>query len=61
MGQLIEVDFQTGEILEGVEDFDGEVAAMLEEYHECCREGSVDFDGPLLEEGFAELHRAVFG
>lgn len=61
MGHVIEVDFQTGEVLEGVDDYDAEVAAMIEEYHSCIREGAVDFDGPLLEEGFAELHRAVFG
>ena len=61
MGQVIEVDFVRGEILHGVDDYDADVEAMLAEYHECVREGSVDFNAPLLEEGFAELHRAVFG
>lgn len=61
MGELIEVDFERGERLHGVDEFDGEVAAMIEEYHECCREGSVEFNAPLMEEGFAELFRAVFG
>lgn len=59
MGELIEVDFERGEILHGVDEFDAEVAQLLEEYHEARRMGGVDF--PLVEEGFAELHRAVFG
>ena len=61
MGELIEVDFIRGEILDGVDDYDVDVEAMLAEYHECVREGSVDSNAPFLEEGFAELHRAVFG
>ena len=61
MGELIEVDFVRGEILHGVEEMDVEVEAMLAEYHECVREGSVDFNAPFLEEGFDALHRAVFG
>lgn len=61
MGQVIEVDFVRGEILHGVDEYDVDVEAMLAEYHECIRDGSVDFNAPLLEEGFAELQRAVFG
>ena len=61
MGQLIEVDFVHGEILRGVEDFDVDVESMLADYHECIRDGSVDFNAPLLEEGFSALHEAVFG
>ena len=61
MGQVIEVDFVRGEVLYGVDEYDVDVEAMLAEYHECVREGSVDFNAPLLEEGFAELQRAVFG
>ena len=61
MGQLIEVDFVHQEILEGVAEYDRDVSCMLEEYHECVREGSVEFNSPILEEGFAELYRAVFG
>ena len=59
MGKVIEVDFTRGEVLHGVEEFDGEVSAMIEEYHEAKRMGGVDF--PLIEEGFAVLYRAVFG
>lgn len=61
MGQVIEVDFVRGEILHGVDEYDVDVEAMLAEYHECVREGSVNFNSPLLEEGFEALHRAVFG
>ena len=61
MGQVIEVDFVHGEILEGVEEYDCDVQAMIEDYHECVREDSVDFNAPLLEEGFSALYRAVFG
>ena len=59
MGKVIEVDFTRGEVLHGVEEFDGEVMQLLEEYHEAKRLGGVDL--PLVEEGFAELYRAVFG
>lgn len=61
MGQVIEVDFVRGEILHGVDEMDADVAALWDEYHECVREGSVDFNAPLLEEGFESLQRAVFG
>ena len=61
MGELIEVDFVRCEILHGVDEYDVDVSEMWDEYHECVRDGSVDFNSPLLEEGFAELHRAVFG
>ena len=59
MGKVIEVDFTRGEVLHGVEEFDGEVADLLEEFHEAKRMGGADF--PLIEEGFDALHRAVFG
>ena len=59
MGQVIEVDFVRGEVLHGVEEFDGEVGKLLEEFHEARRMGGMDF--PLIEEGFEALHRAVFG
>ena len=59
MGELIEVDFERGEILHGVEEMDVEVSALWEEYHRAIESGGGDF--PLVEEGFAELHRAVFG
>lgn len=59
MGELIEVDFVAGEVLHGVDEFDAEVAQLLEEYHEARRMDGVDF--PLVEEGFEALHRAVFG
>ena len=61
MGQVIEVDFEHGEVLHGVEQADLDVSALWEEYHECVRRGDVGFNAPLLEEGFFELHRAIVG
>ena len=59
MGQVIEVDFVRGEVLHGVDEMDAEVSALWDEYHRAIENGGVDL--PLVEEGFAELHRAVFG
>lgn len=59
--EVIFVDFETGEVTarEFVEPDDLEVQRMWEEYHEAVANGGVDF--PLVEEGFAALHEAVFG
>ena len=56
MGELIFVDFKRGEV---VEPDDLEVQRMWEEYHAAIAEGGVNF--PLVEEGFAALHAALFG
>ena len=56
MGELIFVDFKRGEVLE---PDDREVQKMWEDYHAAIAGGGVDF--PLVEEGFAALHDAIFG
>ena len=59
MGQVIEVDFQTGEVLEGVDEIDREVSRMWEDYHRAVELGGVAC--PELNESFARLARAVSG
>ena len=56
MGELIFVDFKRGEVLE---PDDREVQKMWEDYHEAVANGGIEF--PLVEEGFRNLHAAVFG
>lgn len=59
MGELIEVDFKAGEILLGVDEYDRDVARLLEDYHEAKRQDGVCFDE--LDEEFARFARAVEG
>ena len=56
MGELIFVDFVRREVLE---PDDQDVQRMWEDYHAAIAEGGVNF--PLVEEGFAALHAALFG
>jgi len=53
-GEVIYVDFQTGEVLD-VDDQD--VAKLWDEYHEAIANGGVDL--PIVEEGFASLYSAL--
>jgi len=39
MGQLIEVDFLAGEVLEGVDEYDRDFTRHVEDLHECLRQG----------------------
>ena len=57
MGQVIEVDFHTGERIEGVDDADREFTRLLDDLHPAIQMGGVAFDE--LNDEFREFARAI--